>query len=292
MKQIYRSQPILKTIGILHPSLLAMTAAFLLVSPSAFAATEFQGSLNNVSITDATGTNTPPTATFTYTKEGDAFTFDASTSTDSDGAITVYKWDFGDGQTATGVNVTHTYYSNNTYPVTLSVTDNNGGISLYQNAMRTVSVQQLIEDSDTGNISQNKAYGQGLFFTEATTVQSITIKTGPSLYGASPIKLRIGTTKDLSVSFLAESDEKTITSKNSEYEFEFNQPVQLSAQTQYYFTISVTNDLTSNYTDFACSATDVYNPVGCPDCHRYYKSSAKWNSNGIKYLGDLFFKIN
>ena len=35
--------------------------------------------------------------------------FDASDSTDEDGTIASYSWDFGDGETETGVNVIHAY---------------------------------------------------------------------------------------------------------------------------------------------------------------------------------------
>jgi PKD repeat protein len=48
-------------------------------------------------------------------------------SYDPDGGnITLYMWDFGDGKTATGVNVTHTYAANGTYTITLTVTDDEG----------------------------------------------------------------------------------------------------------------------------------------------------------------------
>lgn len=295
MRQFYRPQAIVKTIRILHPSLLAFTAAFLLASPSAFSATEFQGNLNSVSITDAAGTNAPPTAIFTYTQDGDTFIFDASSSTDSDGTITEYKWDFGDGNSANNVSVTHTYESAQTYPVTLQTIDNDNGVSIVQiivsNNLPIVIAEQLVSDSDTGNISVAKSYGQGIYFIEPTTVRSITIKTGPNLYGTPPTKLRIGTSKDLSTSFLAESSEILLTAKNTEYEFTLTEPVQLNAQNQYYFAVSVTNDSTSNFVDFSASATDSYSPVQCPDCHSYYKNSAKWNINGIKYSKDLFFRI-
>jgi len=46
----------------------------------------------------------------TYTgTEGVAITFDGSTSLDPAGGIVAYEWDFGDGNTATGVTPTHTY---------------------------------------------------------------------------------------------------------------------------------------------------------------------------------------
>ena len=50
--------------------------------------------------------------------------FDASSSFDLDGNITGYAWDFGDGITGDGVNLTHTYYSDGNYTITLTITDN------------------------------------------------------------------------------------------------------------------------------------------------------------------------
>jgi PKD repeat protein len=55
-----------------------------------------------------------------------ALTFDGSGSYDSDGTIVSYDWEFGDGNTGTGVSPTHTYASTGTYSVLLSVTDNDG----------------------------------------------------------------------------------------------------------------------------------------------------------------------
>jgi PKD repeat protein len=53
-------------------------------------------------------------------------TFDASHSYDKDGTIVSYKWDFGDGTTATGMVVSHTFTAFGNYRVTLTVTDNDG----------------------------------------------------------------------------------------------------------------------------------------------------------------------
>lgn len=50
--------------------------------------------------------------------------FNASSSSDPDGTITKYEWDFGDGNSATGQTVNHTYTADDTYSVTLTVTDN------------------------------------------------------------------------------------------------------------------------------------------------------------------------
>ncbi|MES9942146.1 MAG: PKD domain-containing protein [Candidatus Thiodiazotropha sp. 6PLUC2] len=50
----------------------------------------------------------------------------AADSTDSDGLITTYAWDFGDGNSANGVNVTHTYSDAGSFNITLTVTDSDG----------------------------------------------------------------------------------------------------------------------------------------------------------------------
>ena len=51
-------------------------------------------------------------------------TFDASASSDSNGVIVDYVWNFGDGNTANGNPITHTYTTPGTYTITLTVTDN------------------------------------------------------------------------------------------------------------------------------------------------------------------------
>ncbi len=50
-----------------------------------------------------------------------------------------YDWDFGDGQTGTGVNPTHSYASGGTYQVSLTVTDDGG-------ATNTVSQEVVVAD--------------------------------------------------------------------------------------------------------------------------------------------------
>ena len=73
--------------------------------------------------------NLPPVADpkgpYTGT-EGIPITFDGSGSYDPDGSIISYAWDFGDGNTTTGVSPTHIYAQNGTYTVTLAVTDDGG----------------------------------------------------------------------------------------------------------------------------------------------------------------------
>ena len=62
---------------------------------------------------------------------GVAFAFDGSASFDQDTlgtppGIVTYAWDFGDGNSGTGVTASHAYTAPGTYTVTLTVTDNEG----------------------------------------------------------------------------------------------------------------------------------------------------------------------
>ncbi|WP_457575204.1 PKD domain-containing protein, partial [Desulfomarina sp.] len=217
---------------------------FIFFPVSGFSA-EFTGTLGSVTITDAKGENAPPAASFTYTvNENDVF-LDAGSSTDTDGTILEYRWDFGDSTTGSGVNVTHTYAEPNVYQVTLTLVDDKSGIALLQKEISTVqsgaAVEQLNEDGDTGNITQNRTYGQGIIFSTPVTVSSITIKSGPSKYGNPPMRIRIGKSLDLSSSYLGESEEVVFDNKNTEYEFIFSPGVALDANTQYFFAVAVTN---------------------------------------------------
>ncbi|MEM7260518.1 MAG: PKD domain-containing protein [Planctomycetota bacterium] len=62
---------------------------------------------------------------------GQVITFDASGTTDPDGdAILSYEWQFGDGNTANGETVDHTYFTFAAFDVTLTVTDVRGAQSV------------------------------------------------------------------------------------------------------------------------------------------------------------------
>jgi thermitase len=53
----------------------------------------------------------------------------AEQSYDPDGEIITYRWNFGDGATASGINATNTYKMEGPYTLTLTVTDNMGAVS-------------------------------------------------------------------------------------------------------------------------------------------------------------------
>ena len=71
-------------------------------------------------------TNAPPVAAFSSSGSGLAASFDATGSSDSDGSVVGYTWTFGDSTSGSGATPSHTYPSAGTYPVTLTVTDNQG----------------------------------------------------------------------------------------------------------------------------------------------------------------------
>jgi PKD repeat protein len=74
------------------------------------------------------GVNQPPAAAFAASCDGLTCSFDGSGSSDPDGTITSYAWDYGDGAGDNGVTGSHTYAAAGPRTVTLTVTDNDGGV--------------------------------------------------------------------------------------------------------------------------------------------------------------------
>jgi PKD repeat protein len=80
-------------------------------------------------VTSGGGGNQAPVAVTTGPYAGVAgapVAFDGSGSHDNDGSIASYRWDFGDGATASGATPAHAYTSAGTYTIVLTVTDNQG----------------------------------------------------------------------------------------------------------------------------------------------------------------------
>jgi PKD repeat protein len=81
---------------------------------------------------------------------GRPISFDGSLSRDNDGSIASYHWDFGDGTVAEGAQVQHTYLAPGTYPLVLTVTDDDGVASVALSAValaRPLPLAEIIWDS-------------------------------------------------------------------------------------------------------------------------------------------------
>ena len=88
--------------------------------------------------------NIPPVAIATATSSSayteNVLVFSGADSYDPDGTLILYEWDFGDGQTATGVDVDHIYTAVGVYDVVLKVTDERGA-----NAIDIVNISIIVE---------------------------------------------------------------------------------------------------------------------------------------------------
>ena len=72
------------------------------------------------------GTNQPPVAIISHNCTELSCSFDGIGSSDIDGSITDYQWNFGDGGSAFGAQVQHTFSNSGTFNVSLTVADNGG----------------------------------------------------------------------------------------------------------------------------------------------------------------------
>ena len=82
--------------------------------------------------------------------------FDASASSDPDGTIVGYLWDFGTGETGSGVTTVHVYPDPGAYTARLTVTDDRGGT-----ATATVEIEVEAAGSTTGRIAGTITVGAG-----------------------------------------------------------------------------------------------------------------------------------
>lgn len=92
--------------------------------------------------------------------KGDPARFNASGSYDPDGNISKFKWDFGDGQTAEGAIVEHTYARTGRFLANVTIIDPTG---LSRTGSMTVTVNGLSPVSIPGNMT-NTTIGTPITF--------------------------------------------------------------------------------------------------------------------------------
>jgi len=102
-------------------------------------------------------------------------TFDASGSIDTDGRIVAYRWTFGDGTTAEGIEVDHVFApsSPTTYTVTLEVEDNGGAIGTMQQSIEVRITPDPDNDAPFARFTFDPTHGDApLFVTFDATLSS------------------------------------------------------------------------------------------------------------------------
>lgn len=146
----------------------------------------------------------------TYAQMGEAIAFDAGASYDEDGSITGFDWNFGDGITATGQILTHTYTTPGTYYVELAVHDSMDGIGYAEkqpvvvfstipplieverafHAWTSITNTQVVIDLaqtpqahfelswTTGNATMSLIEPSGRTITAGTTISGVVVETG------------------------------------------------------------------------------------------------------------------
>jgi PKD repeat protein len=100
--------------------------------------------------------NAPPVATFGSYCDSLNPVCSFSGGMDPDGHIVTYAWNFGDGTTGAGSNVTHTYANAGTYNVTLTVTDNYGATDSRSTSVTVVKVVLHVGDLESMKDVQKK----------------------------------------------------------------------------------------------------------------------------------------
>ncbi|CRI62969.1 exported hypothetical protein [Thiocapsa sp. KS1] len=101
--------------------------------------------------------NIRPVARFTALWNGVTVTLDASTSSDADGTVVAYEWDLGDGTVKSGATIQHGYARPGTFNVSLTVTDDSGGVGTVTKPVTFVApelkvfeINRLVTKKDRG----------------------------------------------------------------------------------------------------------------------------------------------
>ncbi len=116
----------------------------------------FTGCLDILGSENAIGNNYSPDAEVsvlsgkTVVSLGEEIQFDASESSDNDGKIASYSWDFGDGETGTGITIIHRYQNPGDYIVSLSVTDDDGAVGNNDRKLTYITVLHGTVNENSG----------------------------------------------------------------------------------------------------------------------------------------------
>jgi len=124
------------------------------------------GRLNLQAALNGGGENIPPVAAFTYSCSGLTCDFDASGSDDPDGSISSYAWNFGVGNTDSGMTTSHTYSSDGTYDVILTVTDDDDATDTNNQSVTVSGTQDNLHVGDL----EGSSTSQGNTWTASVTV--------------------------------------------------------------------------------------------------------------------------
>ena len=101
--------------------------------------------------------NNAPTSTFSMSpdsnvRSGDEITFNAAGSSDPDGDSLTFTWNFGDGNTGSGLTTTHSYVQDGEYTVRLTVSDG----SLETTTKKTLNIIDPSAREPQAKISDDK----------------------------------------------------------------------------------------------------------------------------------------
>ena len=101
--------------------------------------------------------NNAPTSTFSMSpdsnvRSGDEITFNAAGSSDPDGDSLTFTWNFGDGNTGSGLTTTHSYVQDGEYTVRLTVSDG----SLETTTKKTLNIIDPSAREPKAKISDDK----------------------------------------------------------------------------------------------------------------------------------------
>ncbi|MEP5759549.1 MAG: PKD domain-containing protein, partial [Litoreibacter sp.] len=116
----------------------------------------------------------------------DSFLFDASLSTSTQGflnaANATFIWDFGDGTTAEGVVVTHTYAQPGDYEVTLTVTHADGQQSTNSTMAEVAEPVLAVFDFDTQDVTDTSSYETTVKYSADDNLAEHYVQTGDGGY--------------------------------------------------------------------------------------------------------------